>query len=123
MLNSPSIPAELFGYKVIDRLGEGAASVVYAVMDKSRQVLALKHVVRRAEKDQRFIDQIKQEYDIGSKLDHRNIRAIRLFREKAGWSPLYTGSDISTRFEPLCFGPSHLPPGTRVTPSLPVLPA
>lgn len=53
----------------------------------------------------------------------RNIRAIRLFREKAGWSPLYTGSDIATRFEPLCFGPSHLPPGTRVTPSLPVLPA
>ena len=37
------IPRELFGYKVIDRLGEGAASVVYAVMDKSRQVLALKH--------------------------------------------------------------------------------
>jgi serine/threonine-protein kinase len=73
------IPRELFGYKVIDRLGEGAASVVYAVMDKSRQVLALKHVVRRAEKDQRFIDQIKQEYDIGSKLDHRNIRAIHRF--------------------------------------------
>ena len=73
------IPRELFGYKVIDRLGEGAASIVYAVMDKSRQVLALKHVVRRAEKDQRFIDQIKQEYDIGSKLEHRNIRAIHRF--------------------------------------------
>ena len=73
------IPRELFGYKVIDRLGEGAASVVYAVMDKSRQVLALKHVVRRAEKDQRFIDQVKQEYDVGSKLDHRNIRAIHRF--------------------------------------------
>lgn len=79
MHSHSSIPRELFGYKVIDRLGEGAASVVYAVMDKSRQVLALKHVVRRAEKDQRFIDQIKQEYDIGSKLDHRNIRAIHRF--------------------------------------------
>jgi 1,2-dihydroxy-3-keto-5-methylthiopentene dioxygenase len=53
----------------------------------------------------------------------RNIRAIRLFREKAGWSPLYTGFDIAARFEPLCFGPSYLPSGTRIEPTLPVLPA
>ena len=77
MLNSPSIPAELFGYKVVDKVGEGAASAVYAVMDpKSKQVMALKHVLRRTEKDQRFIDQIEQEYKVGSKLDHPNIRAI-----------------------------------------------
>jgi serine/threonine protein kinase len=74
---SSAIPAELFGYKVVDKVGEGAASVVYAVMDpKSRQVMALKHVIRRTEKDQRFIDQIVQEYQVGSKLDHPNIRAI-----------------------------------------------
>ena len=66
MLNSPSIPAELFGYKVVDKVGEGAASTVYAVMDtKSKQVMALKHVLRRTEKDQRFIDQIEQEYKVG----------------------------------------------------------
>ncbi len=80
MLNPPSIPAELFGYKVVDKVGEGAASTVYAVMDpKSKQVMALKHVLRRAEKDQRFIDQIEQEYKVGSKLDHPNIRAITKF--------------------------------------------
>jgi len=80
MLNSPSIPAELFGYKVVDKVGEGAASTVYAVMDtKSKQVMALKHVLRRTEKDQRFIDQIEQEYKVGSKLDHPNIRAITKF--------------------------------------------
>jgi serine/threonine-protein kinase len=80
MLNPPSIPAELFGYKVVDKVGEGAASTVYAVMDpKSRQVMALKHVLRRTEKDQRFIDQIEQEYKVGSKLDHPNIRAITKF--------------------------------------------
>lgn len=80
-MSSPAaIPAELFGYKVVDRIGEGAASVVYAVMDpKSRQVMALKHVVRRTEKDQRFIDQIEQEYKVGSKLDHVNIRSIKKF--------------------------------------------
>jgi 1,2-dihydroxy-3-keto-5-methylthiopentene dioxygenase len=53
----------------------------------------------------------------------RNIRAIRLFREKAGWTPQYTGDEIAANFQPLCFGPSHLPPGSRVEPALPVLPA
>lgn len=44
----------------------------------------------------------------------RDIRAIRLFREKAGWTPQYSGSDIATGYQPLCFGPSHLPPGTAI---------
>lgn len=80
MSSSSTIPAELFGYKVVERIGEGAASVVYAVMDpKSRQVMALKHVIRRSDKDQRFIDQVEQEYKVGSKLDHVNIRGIKRF--------------------------------------------
>ena len=80
MSSTSAIPSELFGFKVVDKVGEGAASVVYAVMDpKSRQVMALKHVLRRSEKDQRFIDQIDQEYKVGSKLDHPNIRAIKKF--------------------------------------------
>jgi serine/threonine-protein kinase len=87
MSSNPTIPHELFGYKVIDRLGEGAASLVYAVADaKTRQVLALKHVIKRGEKDQRFIDQLEQEYKIGSKLSHPNIRAIhRYATNKKGW--------------------------------------
>ncbi len=40
----------------------------------------------------------------------RTIRAIRLFREKAGWTPVYTGSDIAANFQPLCFGPTYLRP-------------
>ncbi|MFN0069028.1 MAG: 1,2-dihydroxy-3-keto-5-methylthiopentene dioxygenase [Limisphaerales bacterium] len=39
----------------------------------------------------------------------RDIRAIRLFREKAGWTPLYTGNDIASGHQPLCFGPSYVP--------------
>jgi serine/threonine-protein kinase len=87
MSSNSNIPHELFGYKVIDRLGEGAASVVYAVADaKTRQVLALKHVIKRGDKDQRFIDQLEQEYKIGSKLSHPNIRAIhRYATNKKGW--------------------------------------
>lgn len=43
----------------------------------------------------------------------RTIRAIRLFREKAGWTPLYTGDGIAAQYEPLCFGPQYLPPAGR----------
>jgi len=38
----------------------------------------------------------------------RTIRAIRLFKEKAGWTPLYTGDGIASGFQPLCFGPNYL---------------
>ena len=41
----------------------------------------------------------------------RTIRAIRLFREKAGWTPLYTGDGIAGQYEPLCFGPRYLAGG------------
>lgn len=38
----------------------------------------------------------------------RTIRAIRLFREKAGWTPVYTGDDIAGNYQPLCFGPNDM---------------
>jgi 1,2-dihydroxy-3-keto-5-methylthiopentene dioxygenase len=42
----------------------------------------------------------------------RRIRAIRLFQDKAGWTPLYTESGVAARFQPLCFGPSYVPPAS-----------
>lgn len=47
----------------------------------------------------------------------RRIRAIRLFQDKAGWTPHYTGSGVDSQFQPLCFGPSYIPP-TKVTPAV-----
>lgn len=38
----------------------------------------------------------------------RTIRAIRLFRERAGWTPLYTGDAIADGYQPLCFGPNPM---------------
>ena len=32
----------------------------------------------------------------------REIRAIRLFQDPAGWTPSYTGSGIDAKFEPVC---------------------
>lgn len=49
----------------------------------------------------------------------RRIRAIRLFQDKSGWTPHYTESGVDKGFEPVCFGPSYIPP-TRVTPGITV---
>jgi 1,2-dihydroxy-3-keto-5-methylthiopentene dioxygenase len=39
----------------------------------------------------------------------RRIRAIRLFQDVSGWTPLYTGSEVARDYQPLCFGNSYLP--------------
>jgi eukaryotic-like serine/threonine-protein kinase len=72
------------GYRVLAKIGEGAASQLYAVQDqKSKQVWALKHVVKQSDKDQRFLEQVENEYKVGSKLDHRNIRHVyRIIRHR-----------------------------------------
>jgi len=40
----------------------------------------------------------------------RRIRAIRLFQDKAGWTPRYTHSGVDKGFQPLCFGPAYIAP-------------
>ena len=44
----------------------------------------------------------------------RRIRAIRLFQDMSGWTPHYTSSGVDSKFQPLCFGPSYIPPSTTV---------
>jgi 1,2-dihydroxy-3-keto-5-methylthiopentene dioxygenase len=44
----------------------------------------------------------------------RRIRAIRLFQDMSGWTPHYTSSGVDSRFQPLCFGPSYIPPAKTV---------
>ncbi len=39
----------------------------------------------------------------------RNIRAVRLFKDPAGWIPLYTGSGVDRAYQPVCFGPQYIP--------------
>ena len=40
----------------------------------------------------------------------RRIRAIRLFQDKAGWTPHYTHSGVDKGFQPVCFGPAYFAP-------------
>jgi len=38
----------------------------------------------------------------------KQIRAIRLFQDPAGWTPQYTDSGVDKKFEPVCLGTSYV---------------
>jgi 1,2-dihydroxy-3-keto-5-methylthiopentene dioxygenase len=39
----------------------------------------------------------------------RQIRAIRLFQDKSGWTPHYTNSAVDRNYQPVCLGPQYIP--------------
>lgn len=78
---------QLYGYKVVAALGTGARSVLYVVQDtKSRELFTLKHVrLEDSDKDDRWLVQVEQEFEVGSKLDHPSIRGVKqVFRSREG---------------------------------------
>jgi serine/threonine protein kinase len=70
-------PRDLFGYHVISEIGKGAASTIYAVSDPaSGQVYALKHVLRKSDKEQRFIEQVQNEFEVSKICKHPVLRKV-----------------------------------------------
>jgi len=70
-----AMPRSLYGYEIIDFLGEGAGSMIYAASDPiTNQLYALKHVVVKKEKDQRFVEQLINEFEVGGKIQHPALR-------------------------------------------------
>jgi serine/threonine-protein kinase len=66
---------KLLQYEVIERLGEGAGSVIYAVRDPAnKKTYALKHVVRTNDKAIRFVEQMESEFEISKTFNHPNLR-------------------------------------------------
>jgi serine/threonine protein kinase len=62
-------------YEVLERIGEGARSTIYAVSDpRTNQVYALKHVVRDKPKDIRFIEQMQTEFEICKQFSNPHLR-------------------------------------------------
>jgi 1,2-dihydroxy-3-keto-5-methylthiopentene dioxygenase len=45
----------------------------------------------------------------------RRIRAIRLFQDKSGWVPRYSGSGVDAGYRPVCFGSTYIPPSATVS--------
>jgi serine/threonine-protein kinase len=68
-------PRSLYGYEIIDFLGEGAGSMIYAGSDPiTQQLYAIKHVTVKVEKDQRFVEQLINEFEVGQKVQHPALR-------------------------------------------------
>ncbi|TVQ63379.1 MAG: hypothetical protein EA378_01975 [Phycisphaerales bacterium] len=78
------------GYRILDELGRGAASIIYLVQEpKNKSIFALKHVIKVNPKDQRFLDQAEAEAKVAQALDHPGIRKI--------YKVIKVGSFLSTR--------------------------
>ena len=66
---------KLLQYDIVERLGEGAGSVIYSVRDpETGRTYALKHVVRRKPKDIRFVEQMETEFEISKQFTHPSLR-------------------------------------------------
>ncbi len=66
---------KLLHYDVLERLGEGARSTIWAVSDpNTKQLYALKHVIRDEQKDLRFIEQMETEFEVSRQFTHPNLR-------------------------------------------------
>lgn len=66
---------KILHYDVLERLGEGARSTIWAVSDPdTKQLFALKHVLRADHKDLRFIEQVETEFEISRLFTHTNLR-------------------------------------------------
>jgi len=48
----------------------------------------------------------------------RQIRAIRLFQDLAGWTPYYTESGADQQYQPVCFGVSYIAAGSNLSPAV-----
>ena len=49
--------------------------------------------------------------------EDRRVRAIRLFKEKEGWTPKYIENGVHAEYAPVCWGPAYIPvsPGALKT--------
>lgn len=63
------------GYNIIERIGTGARSTIFKVVDpKTGETFALKRVIREPHEDTRFLEQACTEHDIASQTSHTYLR-------------------------------------------------
>jgi serine/threonine protein kinase len=100
----------LFGYDIISEIGKGAASTIYAVQDpQNGQVYALKHVLRKNEKEQRYIQQVQNEFEVSKIVAHPVLRkVIDLKTVKKFFGPITEVALIMELIDGLPFDERHL---------------
>src|SRR5438105_1597618 len=63
------------GYNIIEKIGTGARSTIYQVVDpETGETFALKKVIREAHEDTRFLEQAIQEFEISNAVEHPCLR-------------------------------------------------
>lgn len=66
---------KLLQYDVLEKLGEGARSTIYSVVDPAtKKLYAMKHVLRKNDKDARFIEQMQGEFEVSKNFNHPALR-------------------------------------------------
>jgi len=83
----PRTFAELPGYEILSRIGRGAGAVIYEARERaSRQMVAVKHVVRSGPRDDRFVEQAENEYAVAHALHHPYLRrCLDIVRVRRWW--------------------------------------
>lgn len=85
-LSKDAPPKSLFGFEIIDFLGTGAGSSIYvASHPTTHQLYALKHVVRKTDKDARFIEQLENEFEVSRQFAHVSLRKSIEMKENKTW--------------------------------------
>jgi serine/threonine-protein kinase len=82
-----ALPDELMGYEILQHLGQGAGSNIFAASHpQTRQLCAVKHVVCKTDKDQRFVEQLKAEHEVGQKVRHCGLRRTIDLQTRSKWT-------------------------------------
>src|SRR4051794_32556929 len=69
------MPEKLLHYELQQQIGVGARSTIWRALDpRTGRTVALKHVVRKDDKDIRFVEQMEAEYELCKNFTHPNLR-------------------------------------------------
>ena len=73
-------------YEILGRIGRGAGAIIYQARNRTtRDIVAIKHVVRRGPEQDKFIQQAETEYEIAHQLDHPVVRKYYEFDRVRRW--------------------------------------
>ena len=65
------------GYQVVQFLGTGTRSTIWQLREtRTGKLFAIKRAVKRESNDYRYLEQAIREFEVGSKLDHPNLRKV-----------------------------------------------
>ncbi|MEE8168995.1 MAG: serine/threonine-protein kinase [Phycisphaerae bacterium] len=77
------------GYNIIEKIGVGARSTIYRVVDpRSGETYALKRVIREPHEDARFLEQAINEHEIAQANDHPSLRRSYELKRFRKWTKL-----------------------------------